>query len=123
MRVRAAALARDRVDRLDELGAHLKQAGVRERHDVAFTNPGLEELEDVLVNAIRHRARLRQQRDLVLALDLAGEDHDLLSVADVDPGVLELEEDGGLCYVVSARHTAYALLVERRADLLGRPPL
>src|SRR6266511_1380809 len=89
MRVRAAALARDRVDRLDELGAHLEQAGVRERHDVA----------------------------------LAGEDHDLLSVADVDPGALELEEDGSLGDVDSERHTTDALLVERRADLLGRPPL
>ena len=73
VRVRAAPLARDRVDRLDELRAHLEQARVRERHDVALADARLQRLEDVLVDAVDHRAGLRQQHDLVRALDLAGD--------------------------------------------------
>ena len=52
--------------------------------DVALPDAGLEELEDVLVHAVDHRAGLGEQRDLVRALDLAGEHHHLLPVADVD---------------------------------------
>ena len=58
VRVRAAALAGDRVDRLHELRAHLEQARVREGHDVALADAGLEGLEDVLVHAVDHRAGL-----------------------------------------------------------------
>ena len=72
VRVRAAPLAGDRVDRLDELRPHLEQPRVRQRHDVALADAGLQDLEDVLVHAVDHRAGLGQQHDLVRALDLAG---------------------------------------------------
>ena len=123
VRVRAAALARDRVDRLDELGAHLEQPRVGERDDVALADPGLEELEDVVVDAVHHGAGLRQERDLVRALDLAGEHHRLLTVADVEAGPLQLQEDRGLGDVDAERHVADAVLPQDRADLLGRAAL
>ena len=120
VRVRAAALAGDRVDRLDELRAHLEQPLVRERDDVALTDAGLQELVDVLIDAVDHRARLRQQDELVGVLDLAREHHHLLPVADVDPRALQLEEHGGLGQVDAERHVADPVLLQHGADLLGR---
>ena len=85
VRMRAAAFAGDRVDRLDELRAHPEQAGVRHADDVGLAHPGLQHLEDVLIDAVDHGARLGQQHDLVGALDLAGVHHRLLAVDTRSP--------------------------------------
>ena len=95
VRVRAAAFAGDRVDRLDELRAHAEQARVRHADHVGLAHPRLQHLEDVLIYAVDHRARLRQQHDLVGALDLAGVHHGLLAV-DHPSRRPEREEHGGL---------------------------
>ena len=70
-----AALAGDRVDRLDAVRAHLVQALRRERDDLALLHAGLERFGDVLVNAVDHRGGHVEQRDLVDALDLARLQH------------------------------------------------
>jgi hypothetical protein len=117
VRVRAAAFAGDRVDRLDELRAHLEQACVRERDDVALADTGLEGLEDVLVDPVHHRAGLRQQRDLVGALDLPCVGHHLLTVADLDARLRERQEDRRLGHVHPQGKVADAVLLHDRADL------
>ena len=118
VRVRAAALARDRVDRLHELRPHLEEPGVREPHDVALADARLQRLEDVLVDAVDHRAGLRQQHDLVRALDLACVGHHLLAVAHRDPRGDELEEHRRLRHVDAERHVRDAVLGHDRPDLL-----
>ena len=118
VRVRAASLAGDRVDRLDELRAHLEEPGVREPHDVALPDTRLQRLEDVLVDAVHHRAGLRQQHELVGALDLPSVGHHLLPVADLDPRLHQLEEDRRLRDVDAERHVADAVLGHDRPDLL-----
>ena len=60
--MRAAPLAGDRVDGLDELGAHLEQPGVGQADDVALPHAGLQRLEDVVVHAVDHGAGLGEQR-------------------------------------------------------------
>ncbi len=119
MRVRAAPLPGDRVDRLDELRAHLEEPLVGEGDDVALADTRLEELVDVLVHPVDHRTGLGQQHDLVRALDLPGEHHQLLAVLDVDAGGLEGEEHRGLGHVDTEGHVADTLFLEDRGDLLG----
>ena len=85
----AASFTGDRVDGLDELRAHLEQAGMCQAHDIRLANAGFEHLVYVLVDAVDHGACLGQEDDLVLALDLPGPHHGLLAVHD--PQVLSLE--------------------------------
>jgi len=84
VRVRAAALAGDRVDCLDVVAAHLVETLVGQRHDLVLARARLEGLEDVLVDAVHHRRRHVQQRQLVLALEHARLQHHLLAVAHLD---------------------------------------
>ena len=58
VRVRVAPLARDRVDRLDLVRAHLVEPLVGQRHDLVLADAGLEGLDDVLVDAVDHRRGL-----------------------------------------------------------------
>src|SRR5882672_11322883 len=91
-RVRAAALAGDRVDRFHAVRAHLVEALSREPDDLVLAGAGLERLEDVLVDAVDHRHRRRhvEQRQLVLTLEHPRLEHHLLSVAH-KPGARENE--------------------------------
>src|SRR5687768_8063016 len=52
VRMRRAALTRDRVDRLDAIRAHLVEPARRKRHDLRLLDAGLERLGDVLVHAV-----------------------------------------------------------------------
>ena len=68
MRVRVAAVAGDRVDRLDLLGAELEQQPLRLGHDLALVTPG------AAARRSAHRRRRRsggvvEQRDLLVGLD------------------------------------------------------
>src|SRR5882724_38685 len=83
VRVRAAALAGDRVDGLDVVAAHLVEALVGQGHDLVLARPRLERLEDVLVDAVHHRRRHVQEGQLVLTLEHARLEHHLLPVADL----------------------------------------
>ena len=79
--MRVAALAGDRVDRLDVVRAHLVEHGVLRRRSRSRA-PRLQLLPGHVIDAIDHRGGLVQQRDLVDVLDLAGIEHDLLAVDD-----------------------------------------
>ena len=93
VRMRVAALARDRVDRLDLVGAHLDQPLAGQGDDLVLAYAGFQRLDDVLVDAVDHRGRLREQHDLVGRLELPGVEHQLLAVDDREPLALHLEEE------------------------------
>ena len=116
----AAPLAGDRVDRFDVLGAHLVEPLVGEGDDVRLADSWLQCFEDVLVDAVDHRRCLREQDDLVLALDLASSQHHLLSVAYIDAGAGQLEEHLGLGHVDAERHAGHSLVLENVPDLAHR---
>ena len=117
VRVRVAALAGDRVDRLDLVGAHLVEPLVRQRDDLVLPDAGLQRLDDVLVDAVDHRRGLVEQHDLVAGLDLARVEHQLLGVADVMPAACELEQHRRLDDVHAEGHVGHALLAQDRLDL------
>ena len=81
---------------------------------------GLQRLGDVLVDAVDHRRRHVEQRQLVDALDLARLQHRLLAVAHLDAELLQLEQHRRLDDVDAERHVADALGVEQRLDLARR---
>ena len=119
VRVRAAPLARDRVDALDVLGAELEQPLADERDAFVLANARLQRLEEILVRRVDHRARHVQQRDLVGGLHHARVLHQRLPVDDRDPGRLERAQDGQLDDVDAERLAEQAALLELGADLLG----
>ena len=83
VRVRAAALARDRVDPLDVLRAQLVEHLARRAPTASFSRmPGFIAVIELVVGRVDHRRRMREQRDLVLRLDLARVGHQLLAVDD-----------------------------------------
>jgi hypothetical protein len=120
VRVGVAPLAGDRVDRLDLVGAHLVEALVGVRDDLVLPHPGLQHLDDVLVDAVDHRARLVEQHDLVGRLDHPGVEHELLAVDDGQPLPLHLEQERRLDDVDTHGLVGDARLDEQRLDLRHR---
>ena len=106
--------------RLDAVRAHLVEALVGQRDDLDLAHPGLERLEDVLVDAVAHGRGHVQQRQLVRALDHARLEHHLLAVAHLDACLLEREEEGRLDHVDAERHLRHALAREDVLDLARR---
>src|SRR6202041_1237968 len=62
--------------------------------DLVLSDAGLERVGYVLVGAVDQGGGGGQQGDLVPGLDLAGIQHDLLAVPDVQALFLQLEEGG-----------------------------
>ena len=118
VRMRAAALARNRIDRFDTIGSHFIQTFRCERDDLAFLHTGLQFGGDILVHAIHHARCDVQQRDLVVAFDLTRGEHHLLAVADLDALFLQGEQHRGFAYVEAQRHIRDALLLEKVFDFL-----
>ncbi len=71
VRVRVATVARDRVDRLHLLGAHLEQQLVRPRDDLVLVDAGAQHPVDLVVDRVDEPGRLVEERDLLGGLDLA----------------------------------------------------
>ncbi len=117
MRMGTAAFTGDRVDCLDELRAHAEEAGVGEGHDIALPDPRLEILEDVLIYAVDHRARLCQENDLIGALDFPGHHHRLLAVGDVEAFLLQGQKDPRLGHVDPERLRGDPLVTQHGCDL------
>ena len=120
VRVRVAPLTGDRVDRLDLVGAHLVEALVGVRDDLVLAHPGLQHLDDVLVDAVDHRRRLVEQDDLVGRLDHPGVEHELLAVDDRQALPLHLEQERRLDDVDAHGLVGHARLDEQRLDLRHR---
>ncbi len=80
VRVRGAAFAGDGVDALDVLTAEVVEDLADEAHALVLPDARAQELVELVVGGVDHRAGLGQQRDLVLGLDPAGLEEDLLAV-------------------------------------------
>src|SRR4051812_22736978 len=117
VRMRAAPLARDCVDVVDVLGAEIEQVVRDVCDELALANAWLQLLRQQLVRAVDHRAGDVQQRDLVLRLDLAGIEHDLLAVSDGDPLVGECRRHRRLDDVHADGHVGDAFGPQDRRDL------
>src|SRR5437867_5461944 len=117
VRVGAAALTRDRVDRLDAVGAHGVEPLRRERHDLVLADARSEGLGDILVDPVHHRRGHVQERELVRALERARLEHHLLAVAHPYARLLKREQEGRLDNVDAEGHVDDALLAEDRLDL------
>ena len=89
----------------------------RERDDLALLDAGLQRLGDVRVDAVDHRRRHVEQRQLVDVLHLARLQQRLLAVAHLDAELLQLEQHRRLDDVEAERHVAHAFGVEQRLDL------
>ncbi len=116
--VRIAALAGNRVDRLDVVGAVRVEEAVRVCHDVGLARAWFELLEDLLVDAVDHRGRAVEQRDLVDVLDLSRFQHHLLAVDDLEAGRLQLEHHRRLDDVDADRRVGHPAIAQQRGDLL-----
>ena len=88
------------------------------RDELALPDARLELLGNELVRTVDHRAGGVQQGDLVDRLHLAGVQHDLLGVLDLDPLRLERREHGRLDDIEAQRHVVDALAPEDVGDLL-----
>ena len=93
VRVRVAALAGDRVDRLDLIRPQLVEPLVGQRDDLVLADPGLEHVHDVLVDTVDHRRRLGQQHDLVRRLDQPRVEHCCWRVDRHEALALHLEQE------------------------------
>ena len=119
--MRAAALARDGVDPLDVVGAHLVERLVGERDDVALPDAWLQVVGDDLVHAVDHRRRHVEEHDLVDVLDLPRVEHRLLPVAHLETCLAQREHQRKLGDVQADGHPRHPLLLEAGFDLLGCP--
>ena len=118
VRVRAAALARDRVHALDVLRAELEQHLVHERDAVVLAEAGPDRAEELVVRGVDHRAGHVEQHDLVRRLDHADVLHQRLAVDDGDAGRLERPQDRQLDHVHPERLAEQAALLQLDANLL-----
>ena len=87
--------------------------------DLRLLHAGLERLGDVRVDAVDHRRRHVEQRQLVDVLHLARLQHGLLAVAHLDAFLLQREQHRRLDHVDAERHLGHALVLEDRFDLPG----
>ena len=119
VRVRAAALAGNRVDRLDVVGAVRVEEFVDLGDDVVLADAGTQHLVDHVVGAVDHRRGAVEQRDLVGRFDFARAQHDLLAVLDLETGLFQLEHHRRLDDVDADRHLGDARRFQDRGHLLG----
>ena len=122
VRVRAAALARHRVDVVDVLRSEVEQVLRDVGDELALADPRLELLRDQLVGAVDHGACRVEQEDLVDRLDLAGVEHDLLAVEDGHARIGQGGQHRRLHDVDPDRHVRRALGLEDRRDLARGGP-
>ena len=120
VRVRVAAVARDGVDRLDLLGAHLEQQLLRTRHDLVLVDARAQHAVDLLVDRVDDAAGVVEQRDLLGGLDLARLQHHARAVGDLNARALQRLERDQIGHVHADRLTEQAALAELERDLAGQ---
>jgi hypothetical protein len=113
VRMRIAALARDRVDRFHVVGAVAVEEFVDLRDDVVLAHPRFELFTDEMVGAVDHRGGAVEQGDLVDVLELPRLEHHLLPVLDLEPRLFQLEHHWRLNDVDADRHFVDARLLEQ----------
>ncbi len=89
------------------------------RDNVVLPHAGFQLFPDHVIGGVDHRRRLVEKYDLVDVLDLAGVEHDLLPVDQLEAGALELQPHARLDEIDADRHVGDAGLNEQVLDLLG----
>ena len=120
VRMRAAALTRYRVDGLDAIRAHFIQTLRRQRNDLAFLHARLQFGGNVVIDAIHHAGCDIEQRDFVVALDLARRQHHLLAVTNFDAFLLQRKQHRRLAHIEAERQVPHAFFLQNLFDLFGR---
>jgi hypothetical protein len=115
----AAALARDGVDALDELRAHLVEDAVDQGHALVLAHAWAQRAVELLIRGVDHHAGVVEQRHLVARLDHPGVLHELLAVGDLDALSLQREEHLRLDRVDADRLAEQVALLELDANLAG----
>ena len=92
VRVRVAAVAGDRVDRLDVLRAELEEHLHRRRDDLVLAHARAQHPVDLLVGRVDDPGRVVEQRQLVGRLDLPRLEHHRLRVGEMQALALEREQ-------------------------------
>ena len=110
VRVRIAAVAGDRVDRLDVLRAELEEHLHRRGHDLVLAHARAQHPVDLLVGRVDDSGGVVEQRELVGRLDLPRLEHHRLRVGEVQALALEREQRRRIGHVDPER-----LLVQARA--------
>ena len=126
VRVRVAAVAGDRVDRLDVLRAELEEHFHRARHDLVLAHARPQQPVDLLVGRVDDPGGVVEQRELVGRLDLPRLQHHRLRVGEVQALALEREQGRRIGHVDPERllvEAAFAKLVvdHRPRARPGRP--
>ena len=121
VRMRIAPIARDRVDRLHLLGAHLEQQLVRARDDLVLVDAGPEHPVDLFVDRVDEPGRLVEECDLLGGLDLAGLEERPGTIGDVQPRALQRLDRDEVRHVNPERLAVKAELAQLVRDLLAEP--
>ena len=121
VRVRVAAVARDGVDGLHLLGAHLEQQLVRARDDLVLVDAGAQHPVDLVVDGVDEPGRLVEERDLLGGLDLARLEERLRPVGDVQPGALQRLDRDEVGHVDPERLVLETELAQLVSDLPAEP--
>ena len=121
VRMRVAAVARDGVDRLHLLRAHLEQQLVRAGHDLVLVDAGPQHPVDLLVDRVDEPGGLVEKRDLLVGLDLACLEEHLGSVCDLHSGALQRLDRDEVRHVDSERLVLEAGLAQLVRDLRTEP--
>jgi hypothetical protein len=118
VRVRVAAVAGHRVDRLDLLRAKLEEQPLGIGHDLVLADAGAQRAVDLVVDGVDDSRRVVEQRDLVDGLDAARAEHHARAVGDVDARALQCLEGDHVRDVAAERLAFEAVLAQLVRDAL-----
>ena len=118
VRMRTAPLAGNRVHAFDVLGSEVVQDLAHEPDRFVLAHARLHRHVQLVVRGVDHHRRVREQRDLVLGLDLAGIGQELLTVDDGHSLLLQREQNRRLDDVDADRFLQKAARFELDAEFL-----
>ena len=119
VRMRVAALAGHGVHCFDVIRAVAIKEVVDHRDNVVLAHARPQLLVHEVIGAIDHAGGVVEQRDLVLRLDLAGFEHDLLAVGDLEAGLLQFEHHRRFDDIDADRHVGDAVLAQNGGEFFG----
>ena len=119
VRMGAATLPGNGVDRLDVVGAGLVENLVGQADHLVLPRTRLERFGDALVGAVDDGGGHVEQHDFVHALDLPGVKHGLLSVKDRKARRLQGEQHRRFADIHANRHVGDPFLLEELFDFFG----
>src|SRR5580700_7495743 len=112
VRVRAAALTRNRIHSFNIFGAEVVEHFAHKPDSLVFAHARLHRPIQLVVRCIHHHRRMIEQGNLILRLDDTRVRHELLAVHNGDPFALQCEQDRRLDNVNPQRLLMKSTLLE-----------